>query len=167
MKLLLRVLFLLTTFFVLSSGVVMAQAPVPPVLFQGELTIDDVKAPVGTIVVAEVDGEEVSACTVDGVIIKEGRYMMAVPDEGYAGKMVIFKIDGIVAGEQEYVSSMENPIIELDLAVKTSASGTSGNTGDSSSGLFGLSPIAIAGIAVGIAAGVVVVVLLVRKRRQE
>jgi hypothetical protein len=166
MKLLLRVLFLLTTFFVLSSGVVMAQAPVPPVLFQGELTIDDVKAPVGTIVVAEVDGIEAATNTPDG--IKEtGKYMLAVPNEGYAGKMVVFKVNGIVAAESEYISSMDTPVIELDLDVETSASGTSGNTGDSSSGLFGLSPIAIAGIAVGIAAGVVVVVLLVRKRRQE
>ena len=173
MKLLLRVLFLLTAFFVLSSGVVMAQAPVPPVLFQGDVTIDDVTAPVGTIVVAEIEGEEVAMCTVDGEVIEEGRYMLAVPNNGSTGKMVIFKVNGIVAGEHEYVSSMENPIIELDLDVETSSSGGSdtgsaapGKTDDGSSGSSGLDTNTIVGIAVGIVAAVIVAVLLVRRRRR-
>ena len=168
MKPLLRVLFLLTVFSVLSSGAVMAQAPVPPVLFQGDVTIDDVKAPVGTIVVAEMEGEEVAMCTVDGEVIEEGRYMLAVPNNGSTGKMVIFKVNGIVAAEREYVSSMDEsnpaPVVELDLDVETSSSGTTVNTGDSTSGL---SAIAITGIVVGIIAAAVIVVLLVRRRRQR
>ena len=172
MKLLFRVLFLLIAFSVLSSGVISAQAPIPPVLFHGELTVDGVTAPVGTIVVAEVDGIEAATNTPDG--IKEtGKYILAVPDEGYVGKMVIFKMEGIVAGEHEYVSSMENPIIELDLAVKTSLPGGSdtgstaaGKTDDGSSVLSGLDTNTIVGIAVGIVVAAVVVVLLVRKRRR-
>ena len=143
----------------------MAQAPIPPVLFRGELTIDEVKAPVGTIVVAEVDGEEVATCTVDGVIIEEGLYMLAIPNNCYMGKMVVFKVNGIVAGEHEYVSSMPTPVVELDLDVKTGSSATSGNTADSSSGLFGLGTNAIVGIAVGVVVAAVLVVLLVRRRR--
>jgi len=175
MKLLFRVLFLLTAFSVLSSGVIMAQAPLPPVLFQGELTIDGVTAPVGTIVVAEVDGEEVTACTVDGDIIIEGQYMLMVPNNGYIGKMVVLKVNGIVAGEHEYVSSMDTPVVELDLDVKTSSSGTSdtgstapGTTADSSPGLFGLGSSALIGIAVGVvvaAVVAVVAVLLIRRRK--
>ena len=172
-KLLLRLFVILTVFSVMSSGAVMAQAPIPPVLFQGELTIDGVTAPVGTIVVAEVDGEEVTACTVDGVIVKEGQYMLVIPNNGYMGKMVVFKVNGIVAGEHEYVSSMPTPVVELDLDVKTSSSGGSdtgsiapGKTDDSSSGLFGLGTNAIVGIAVGVVLAAVVVVLLVRRRRR-
>ena len=160
----------------MSSGVILAQAPIPPVLFQGELTIDGVTAPVGTIVVAEVDGEEVTACTVDGVIIKEGQYMLMIPNNGYMGKMVVFKVNGIVAGEHEYVSSMPTPVVELDLDVKTGSPDTTGGsdtgsiapgkTDDSSSGLFGLGTNAIVGIAVGVVLAAVVVVLLVRRRRR-
>ena len=166
-KLLLRLFVILTVFSVMSSGVTLAQAPIPPVLFQGELTIDGVTAPVGTIVVAEVDGEEVTACTVDGVIIKEGQYMLMIPNNGYMGKMVVFKVNGIVAGEHEYVSSMPTPVVELDLDVKTGSSATPGKTDDSSSGLFRLSTNAIVGIVAGIVVAAVVVVLLVRRRRRR
>ena len=148
MKQLFRGLFLLMAFFVLSSGVIAAQTPVPPVLFQGEVAIDGVMAPIGTIVVAEVEGEEVATNKPDG--IKEiGKYVLVVPNEGYVGKMVEFKVNGIVAAEREYAGSMDTPVVELDLDVKTGSSGTSGKTGDGLSGLFGLSPVAIAGIAAG------------------
>lgn len=177
MKLLFRVLFLLTAFSVLSSGVVMAQAPIPPMLFQGELTIDGVTAPVGTIVTAEVDGQEVATCTVDGVKVEEGQYILMIPNNGYIGKIVVFKADGIVAGEHEYVSSMENPMIEFDLDVKTGSPDTTGGSGTgttapgktdgSPSGLFGFGTSAIAGIVVGIVVLAVLVVLLIRRKKKK
>lgn len=175
-KLLLRLFVILTVFSVSSPGVAMAQAPIPPVLFRGDVNIDGVAAPLGTIVAAEVDGIEAATNTPDG--IKEtGKYMLAVPDNGYIGKMVVFKVNDIVTGEHEYVSSMDTPVIELDLDVITKSSDTSGGsdtgstapgtTADSSSGLFGLGTGAMAGIVVGIVVAAVVAVLLVRRRKRR
>lgn len=155
MKLLFRVFFLLIALFILASGVAMAQAPIPPVLFQGKLIVDETAAPVGTVVVAEIDGEEVTSCTVDGTKIKEGQYMLAIPNNGYIGKMVVLKVNDIVAGEHEYISSMDTFAIELDLDVETNSSSSSIKPASST----------VAGVAVGVAVAAVIVTLLIRRRR--
>lgn len=159
MKRFLRVLLFLTALSVLSAGIVTAQAPIPPVLFQGEVTIDGNTAPVGTVITAEVDGEEVTTCTIDGVTIKEGQYMLAIPNNGYMGKMVVVKVDGIVAGEHEYISSMDTFAVELNLDVETGSSG--------SSGLSGFGTGTIVGIVAAVVVVAVVAVLLIRRRKRS
>ncbi len=177
MKLLFRVLFLLTAFFVLSAGVVMAQAPTLPVLFQGAVLIDGAEAPVGTLIVAEVDGIEVATNSPEG-IDAEGSYILVVPGSGSIdiGKMVVFKVDGLVAGEHEYVSSISSPVVELDLNVQTGLPGTNGTTGPgdttpgttkpSSADFFGLGLKTFIGIVAGGVALIILLIVMINRHRR-
>jgi len=158
-----QLLLVLILCFLLVPGVALAQAPTPPVLFQGDFTIDGVDAPVGTIIVAEVDGVEVATNSPEG-IEAEGQYMLVVPKIGSidTGKTVVFKVDGLVAGEQEYVSSMESPIIELDLELQNGSHGTTPSSDD----YFGLGLKTFIGIVAGGVALIILLIVMIRRHRQ-
>lgn len=172
-----KVLFLLIFCALLLPGIAMAQTPKLPLIFEGDVTIDGYDAPVGTVIVAEVEGVEVASTAITKEI-EIGQYILTVQNEGYTGKTVVFKVDGILAGEHEYVSSMD-PIVNFDLHMQTippaSATDDSSDTDNTLpgkavaflSGLFGLGTKAIIGIVVGVMALITVILLLaiIRRRR--
>ena len=177
LKIKIKLLFILILCILLFPGVVLAQTPKLPLIFEGDVTIDGYDAPVGTVIVAEVDGVEASTNASKGGITGAGKYMLVIQNEGYTDKIVVFKVDGIVAGEHVYVSSMEL-IVNYDLHAQTNApagdiddadvdNSITGKAGAFLSGLFGLGTKAIVGIVVGIVALVTVIVLMkiIRRRR--
>jgi len=167
----LRFLAIIAVGTLLLPAMVLAQPPSLPLLFQGNVTLDSEAAPVGTVISAEVEGVEVATNGPDG-IAEAGHYALPVPNDGYTGKMVVFKVDGIVAGQHEYVDPLETAVVSLDLSVEagsplvtTPPGGTSPPGGAPSPG--GLSREAIIGIVAGVVVVIAVVVfLLVRKRRR-
>lgn len=176
MNIKIKLLLILILCILLFPGVALAQTAKLALIFEGDVTIDGYDAPVGTVIVAEVDGVEVARTT----ITKEeaGQYNITVQNEGYTGKIVVFKVGGIIAGEHEYINSM-GVIVNFDLQAQTKA--PAGDIDDSSdvdnsipekvfayfSGLFGTGTKAIIGIVVGAGALIIVIVIIaiIRRRR--
>ncbi len=160
----------------LFPGVALAQTPKLPLIFEGEVTIDGYDAPVGTIIVAEVDGVEAARTAIS----KEeeiGLYTLTVQNEDYTGKTIVFKVDGIVTGEHEYINSMEL-IVNFDLHAQTKASADDIDTGSNDntitekavallSGFFRMGTKAVIGIVVGVGVLIIVIVIIavIRRRR--
>lgn len=80
-------------------AVVLAQAQPPrPAVYGGTVSFDGAPAADGTSVSAVIDGVEVASTEASG-----GAYALRVaqpPDGAFAGKAVVFKIDGVDAAEQ-------------------------------------------------------------------
>ena len=171
MKNKLLLLAIITAAILLLPAAVLAQPPSLPLLFQGNVTLDSEAAPVGTIISAEVEGVEV-ATNAPGGITETGQYALPVPNDGYTGKMVVFKVDGVVAGQHEYVDPLETAVVSLDLSVEAGSPPVTTPPGETSlpGGVpspGGLGREAIIGIVVGVVVVIAVVVfLLVRKRRR-
>ena len=109
---LLAILALVT---LLLPAALVAQEPPPiPLFFQGMVSIDGEPAPVGTIISAEIEGVEVAGP--EG-ITEAGRYGILIEADDNIGKTVVFKVNGIVAGQHEYVDPWETPTVELDLSI--------------------------------------------------
>ena len=165
MKNKLRFLAIIAVGVLLLPAMVLAQPPSPPLLFQGSVTIDGVDAPVGTVISAEVEGVEVATNGPDG-IAEAGKYALAVPNKDYTGKIVVFKVDGVVGGQCEYADPMKTAVVSFDLSVEVGSPPVTTPPG----GMpfpGGLSTRAMIGI---VAAAVVVIALIVffvvRRRRR-
>ncbi len=91
---------------------VLAQ-PVMPLLFMGDVTIGGIDAPKLTTVTAEIEDGEIARVTTSEV----GHYAIQVPDGDNVGKMVVFKVNGVVGGENEYVDPWATPSVTLNLAI--------------------------------------------------
>ena len=176
-KIKIKLLFTLIFCALLLPGIALAQSTTPSLVFEGDVTIEGYDAPVGTVIVAEVDGVEAATNAPEGGIAESGKYMLVIQNEGYTGKIVVFKVDGIVAGEHEYISSMD-PIVNFNLYMQTSP--PAGGTDDSSgidntihgeagaflSGFLGLGAKAIIGIAVGAVALVILLIMMIKRHRR-
>lgn len=127
----------------------LADDPTPPVLphaFYGTITIDSAAAPVGTVIIATIDGVEKGRITTTvagqygGPTLDEGKLVVSgsASDEG---KTVIFTVAGQTAGTALWHSS---GVTELPLAATSPPSsnppsgGSSGSSGGSGNG--GLPP---------------------------
>ena len=115
MKIMLRLLAILVICALLLPATVSAQPP-PPLLFQGRVTIGGEDAPVGTIISAEIGGVEVASNDDSGGTTEVSQYAIWIDQDGNIGKTVVFKVNGVVGGEHEYVDPWETPIVELDLS---------------------------------------------------
>lgn len=89
--------------------------PAPPLLFTGDVTIGGVDALIGTTISAEIEDVEVASTTTSVL----GHYAIQV--EGSVGDMVVFKVNGVVGGQREYVDPWETPSVTLDLAIEGEA----------------------------------------------
>jgi len=104
--------------FLMPAATALAQ-PVMPLLYQGSVTIDDVDAPIGTIITAKIDGEEV-ATNAPGGTEEVGRYELDVPGPGlvaHEGDVVVLEVNGVPGGESTYPDPMLGPVVFLDLSV--------------------------------------------------
>lgn len=147
---LLTILALVT---LLLPAALAAQEPPPvPLLFQGTVSIDGEPAPVGTNISAEIGEVEVAG---PESITEAGHYDMSIEPDDNIGKIVVFKVNGVVAGQHEYVDPWETPTVELDLSIG-SAPPTSG----------GLSTAWIIAI-IAIIAVVIVAAFVARARRRQ
>jgi len=161
----LRFLAILAVCVLLLPAMVLAQPPSPPLLFQGSVTIDGVDAPIGTVISAEVEEAEVATNAPDG-ITEAGQYALPVPNKDYTGKIVVFKVDGVVGGQCEYADPMKTAAVSFDLSVEagsppvTTPPGGAPFPGGLSTGAM---------IGIGVAAVVVIaaiVFFVVRRRRR-
>jgi hypothetical protein len=91
-----------------------------PLLFQGRVSIDGADAPVGTVISAEIGGVEV-ATNAPGGITEAGRYGIQIEPDDNVGKMVVFKVNGTVGGQHEYVDPLETPLVTVDLSAEGAA----------------------------------------------
>jgi hypothetical protein len=94
-----------------------------PLIFQGRVTIGGEDAPAGTIISAEIQGEEVGTNAPQGTT-EAGDYSIEVKGNANIGDMVVLKVNGIVATQHEYVDPWETPIVELDLSIASTATYT-------------------------------------------
>jgi len=92
----------------------LAAVPVVPLTFSGDVTIDGVDAPIGTVITAEIDTEEVA----DTTTTFAGRYAISIDyDSGYIGKTVVLKVNDAYGGEGTYVDPAETPVVTVNLAI--------------------------------------------------
>lgn len=115
MKIRLRLLAITLTLALLLMPAATALAvPTVPLQYQGSVSIDVVEAPIGTIITAEIDGEEV-ATNAPGGTTAVGTYKLdVVADEG---DVVILKVNGVIGGETTHPDPMTNWKVDLDLSV--------------------------------------------------
>lgn len=90
--------------FLMTAATALAQ-PTVPLLYNGGVTIDGVDAPVGTIITAEIDGEEV-ATNAPGGTTEVGTYQLDVVAN--EGDVVVLKVNGVVGGETTHPDPMTN-----------------------------------------------------------
>ena len=114
MKIKLRLLAIMAALaLVLVPAAALAQ-PVVPTIYHGTVTIDEVDAPTGTIITAEIDGEEVATNAPDGTA-EVGSYTLAiVADEG---DVVVLKVNGVVGGQTTHPDPMSTFEVVLALSI--------------------------------------------------
>lgn len=150
MKAKIGLLAILALMVLLLPTALVAQEPPPmPLLFQGAVSIDGEPAPVGTNISAEIEGVEFAGP--EG-ITEAGSYNISIEPDDNVGKVVVFKVNGVVAGQHEYVDPWETPTVELDLSIATSD---------------GLSTAWIIAIIAIIAVGIVVAFVTRARRRRS
>lgn len=122
MKLKLRTLslFIAVLALLLMPAAALAQ-PTVPMQFEGDVTIGDNLAPVGTIISAEVAGDEVVTNAPDG-IDEEGYYRLDV--SASEGDLVELYVDGDKGGEATYPDPMSAWHVVCDLAIEGEVPGT-------------------------------------------
>lgn len=172
-------IYLITVFMLctlLLPSIAMAQTAKLSLIFEGDVTIDGHDAPPGTVIVVEVNGVEVASNVPDGGITESGKYMLVIQNDGYTGKLVVFRVEGIVAGEHVYISSMD-PIVRFDLHMQTSLpagavdDGTAVDTGNSGrvdsllAEILALGTKTLIGIVGGVVALVILLIAVIRRRR--
>ncbi len=97
-------------------GAVSAQeAPIMPQIFLGDVTIGGAPAPIGTTVSAWIEGVEVES--VDTTT--EGEYAIEIDPNDYVDKMVVFTVNGVVAGETEFLHPWDETPLYCDLVTYT------------------------------------------------
>jgi len=101
----------------LPTALVAQEPPQMPLIFQGTVSIDGEPAPVGTNISAEI--EEVEVAGPEG-ITEAGSYTISIESDDNIGKIVVFKVNGVVAGQHEYVDPWDTPTVELNLSIATS-----------------------------------------------
>jgi len=118
MKAKIGLLAILAVVTLLLPTTLMAQEPpTMPLIFQGTVSIDGEPAPVGTNISAEIGEVEVAGPV---SITEAGHYTISIEPDDNIGKIVVFKVNGVVAGQHEYVDPWETPTVELDLSIATS-----------------------------------------------
>lgn len=116
MKIRLRLLAIAVTLGLLLMPVATALAqPVVPTLYHGSVTIDEVDAPTGTIITAEIDGQEVATNAPDGGTTAVGTYELEVVAN--EGDVVVLKVNGIPGGQATHPDPMSTWHVVLGLSV--------------------------------------------------
>jgi len=126
-----QALIALALFLVLPiSAFATSNPPTIPLLVYGNATINSQSAPVGTEILAEIDGKKVATAN----ITNAGRYFMEVPDgKTNEGKMITFKVNGIANNSQLQCVNIDTiPSINFNLAVTNVLPPTSPPGGGSS-----------------------------------
>ncbi|MCD6567706.1 MAG: PKD domain-containing protein [Dehalococcoidia bacterium] len=113
MRIKLAILTTVLAVLLLPATALAAAPPGPPLGFTGSVTIGGVDAPVGTTVSAEIESIEVASINTSAA----GQYSIQIAPEGNIGKMVVFKVNGVIGGEHLCVDSWETPIVSLNLAI--------------------------------------------------
>lgn len=120
--------------------------PTVPLLYHGGVTIDEVDAPIGTIITAEIDGEVVDT-NAPGGTTEVGTYQLDVVAN--EGDEVILKVNGVLGGEATHPDPMSNFEVIVDLSVGEAPPLTlTAEAGDPYSGAVG-EEIALEGSASG------------------
>jgi hypothetical protein len=113
MKNKLRLLALLAVGALLVPAAVAAQPPALPYTVEGDITINGVPSPAGTEVTAEIDDTLVGTpfTTTAG---DPDHYVYSIPhDASYAGKTVVFYVNGVEGGQILYGGSGGYDILDL------------------------------------------------------
>ena len=114
MKIRLRLLAITVTLALLLMPAAALAQPTVPLLYHGSVTIDEVDAPRGTIVTAEIDEEEVATNAPDGTT-EVGTYTLDVV--AVEGDTVVLKVNSVVGGQTTHPDPMSAFDVVLDLSV--------------------------------------------------
>ena len=131
------VLILMSIIMVSSTGAVYAQAPMIPCEFYGNVMINDNPAPVGTLIVAKIDGVERGSITTTeiGKYGGEGTFDDRLIVDGTGedeGRIVTFFVKGVQASSEAVLNAGESK--RQDFSITTDSNGQSSIDGASSSG---------------------------------
>ncbi|HEY90579.1 MAG TPA: PKD domain-containing protein [Dehalococcoidia bacterium] len=107
---LLAVTVTLTLTLLLMPATALAQ-PVVPLLYHGNVTVGGTDAPAGTIISAEIEGEEIATSTT----AEAGTYELDVG--AHEGDVVILKVDGVEGGQTTHPDPKTAFEVVLDLSV--------------------------------------------------
>ena len=114
MKIRLRLLAITVTLALLLMPAAALAQPVVPLQYHGSVTIDEVDAPTGTIITAEVDEDEI-ATNAPGGTTEVGTYKLdVVADEG---DTVVLKVNGVVGGQTTHPDPSSTWHVVLNLSV--------------------------------------------------
>ncbi|ATU07408.1 hypothetical protein [Methanohalophilus portucalensis] len=124
------ILFISVSLLLMGISVVLAM-PSIPMSVDGNITIDNEPAPVGTIVTAEIDGE-----TVDKYVVQDdGWYMLTIEGEAEdSGKTIEFFINDKNTGITENWESGSN--LKIDLAISSDISDSKSSSSSSFSNSY-------------------------------
>jgi PKD repeat protein len=114
MKFVLRTLVIAAVLGLLLMPATALAQPVVPLLYHGSVTVDDVDAPIGTIITAEIDGEEVATNAPDGTT-EVGSYELDIA--AHEGDEVVLKVNGVVGGQTTHPNPMSTFEVVLNLSV--------------------------------------------------
>ena len=130
------VLILMSIILVSSTGAAYAQAPMIPCEFYGNVMINDNPAPVGTLIVAKIDGVERGSITTTeiGKYGGEGTFDDRLIVDGTGedeGRTVTFFVNGVQASSEAVLNAGESK--RQDFSITTDSNGQSSIDGTSSS----------------------------------
>lgn len=115
MKIRLRFLAIAVILALLLMPATALAQPQVPLLYHGSVDIDSMDAPIGTIVTAEIDGEEVATNAPGGGTREVGTYGLDVVAN--EGDVVVLKVNGVPGGQTTHPDPMSNWDVPLDLSV--------------------------------------------------
>jgi len=114
MKIKLRLLAIMAALaLVLVPAAALAQ-PVVPTIYHGNVTIEGVDAPIGTIITAEIGGEEIATNAPGGTSVVGSYTLDVVADEG---DVLVLKVNGVVGGQTTHPDPMSTFEVVLNLSV--------------------------------------------------
>ncbi|MBU4257130.1 hypothetical protein KKC04_01825 [Patescibacteria group bacterium] len=90
--------------------------PEIPVLFYGNVKIDDNPAAVNTVIVTKIEKSDIEIA--NGAVKNIGKYFIEVPCQNYIGENIIFKLGNLAGGQNKCPDVQTTPSIKLDLTAE-------------------------------------------------
>lgn len=100
--------------------IVSASQPLPPeipVLFYGDVKINNNPAPVNTVVITKTEKSDTEIA--NGAVKNIGKYFIEVPCQNHIGENIIFNANNLAGGQSKCPDIKTTPSVKFDLAAYT------------------------------------------------